>query len=186
MKTEMEKFVKKADMIIDLRGYLEEEKQEGKGIVDIIASDPETKQKITIRVITRSTLKSGAIGTEEVRKMKKLLKESGVGKGILIGGAFTSAAKREMAAEGVETISEKSLPPFNIFTHYMVPKHEILTSKEAKEVLDKYRVKPYQLPLIKLSDPAAVAIGAKIGDILKITRKSSTAGIAIFYRYVVS
>ncbi|MEM3507065.1 MAG: DNA-directed RNA polymerase subunit H [Candidatus Bathyarchaeia archaeon] len=79
--------------------------------------------------------------------------------------------------------AEKS--SFNIFDHVLVPKHIVLSKEEAEAVLKKYHVKPYQLPYIKASDPAAKAIGAKPGDIVKIIRKSSTAGEVVVYRYVV-
>jgi len=67
----------------------------------------------------------------------------------------------------------------------LVPKHEVLSQEKTREVLEKFRVTPRQLPLIKASDPAAKAIGAKAGDILKITRNSPTAGKVIVYRYVI-
>ena len=51
--------------------------------------------------------------------------------------------------------------------------------------MKKYRVKPYQLPRIKASDPVVRAIGAKPGDILKIIRDSPTAGKYVSYRYVI-
>jgi DNA-directed RNA polymerase subunit H len=66
-----------------------------------------------------------------------------------------------------------------------VPKHVIISSKEASLVLDKFRIKPSQLPLIYASDPMAERIRAKPGDIVKIIRKSPTAGEAIAYRYVI-
>ncbi|RLG94964.1 DNA-directed RNA polymerase subunit H [Candidatus Bathyarchaeota archaeon] len=77
------------------------------------------------------------------------------------------------------------IPSFNIFEHEMVPKHEILSDEEREELLRKYRIKPYQIPHIKRSDPAVFLIGAKPGDIIKITRKSPTAGTYVTYRYVV-
>ncbi|MCW3999025.1 MAG: DNA-directed RNA polymerase subunit H [Candidatus Bathyarchaeota archaeon] len=79
----------------------------------------------------------------------------------------------------------KSFPVFNIFEHALVPFHEILTEKEKKELLAAFKVKPYQMPQIKSGDPAVKAIGAQPGDILKITRKSQTAGEHVTYRYVV-
>ncbi|MGB9960271.1 MAG: DNA-directed RNA polymerase subunit H [Candidatus Bathyarchaeales archaeon] len=79
----------------------------------------------------------------------------------------------------------KTFPVFDIFEHTLVPRHEILTQEECEKVLAEYRVKPYQLPQIKASDPAVKAIGAKPGDILRIIRKSPTAGEHIAYRYVV-
>jgi DNA-directed RNA polymerase subunit H len=58
--------------------------------------------------------------------------------------------------------------------HVYVPKHEIISKKEAEEVLKKYNCKPTELPLIFVNDPA-----------IKITRKSPTAGESLYYRYVV-
>ncbi len=49
----------------------------------------------------------------------------------------------------------------------------------------EFHIRPYQLPYIKTSDPAAEVLGAKMGDILRIIRKSATAGEVTVYRYVV-
>ncbi len=72
----------------------------------------------------------------------------------------------------------------NILEHELVPKHEILSPEEALEVLKKLNIKPYQLPWISINDPVVKAIGAHPGDIIRIIRKSPTAGETIAYRYV--
>ncbi|MEM3607505.1 MAG: DNA-directed RNA polymerase subunit H [Candidatus Bathyarchaeia archaeon] len=74
---------------------------------------------------------------------------------------------------------------YNVLNHVLVPRHVLLTEEEAEELLKKYHVKPYQLPYINVYDPAAKAIGARPGDIIKIIRRSPTAGEATAYRYVV-
>ena len=73
----------------------------------------------------------------------------------------------------------------NIFQHELVPKHVVLNKKEVEEVLGKYHVKPHQFPYIKVSDPACQMIAAKPGDLIKIIRRSPTAGEATAYRYVI-
>ena len=74
---------------------------------------------------------------------------------------------------------------FNLFDHDLVPEHILLNEEEAKEVLDKYDIEKEMLPKIKESDPAAKAIGAKPGNIIKIIRKSDIAGETEFYRVVI-
>ena len=69
--------------------------------------------------------------------------------------------------------------------HIYVPKHEIMTIKEAEDVLKKFNCKPTEMPLIFSNDPAIIGLGVKPGDMIKITRKSPTAGNSIYYRYVV-
>ena len=69
--------------------------------------------------------------------------------------------------------------------HVYVPKHEIMTKKDAEEVLKKFNCTPTQLRLIFVNDPAIVGLGVKPGDMIKITRKSGTAGVSLYYRYVV-
>lgn len=80
---------------------------------------------------------------------------------------------------------EKKEESFNIFDHELVPEHILLSKEEAQKLLNTYRVKPFQLPKIKDTDPAVKALNAKPGDIIKIIRKSPTAGVAEYYRYVV-
>ena len=73
-----------------------------------------------------------------------------------------------------------------LFMHELVPKHEILSKEERQKLLNNLKITPEQLPKILDIDPVVVAINAKVGDILRITRKSETAGEAIYYRLVVS
>jgi len=44
---------------------------------------------------------------------------------------------------------------------------------------------PSQFPYIQSTDAIAKEIGAKPGDVVRITRRSETAGSSIYYRYVV-
>lgn len=69
--------------------------------------------------------------------------------------------------------------------HVLAPKHEIISKQEAEEVLSKFNCKPTELPLIFVNDPAILKLGVKPGDLIKITRKSPTAGTSFYYRYVV-
>ena len=69
--------------------------------------------------------------------------------------------------------------------HAYVPKHEIMTKKEAEQVLKEYNCNATELPLIFVTDPAIIGLGVKPGDMIKIARKSGTSGISLYYRYVV-
>ncbi len=69
--------------------------------------------------------------------------------------------------------------------HIYVPKHEIIPKSEGEEILKKYNCNPTELPLIFVTDPAILGLGVKPGDIIKITRKSTTSGVSLYYRYVV-
>jgi len=64
-------------------------------------------------------------------------------------------------------------------------KHEVLSAEEAKELLNRYRASEDELPRIKKDDPALKDLTFKVGSIIRITRKSATAGQATYYRLVV-
>ncbi len=64
-------------------------------------------------------------------------------------------------------------------------KHEVLSEEEAKQILEKYRVSEDELPRIKKEDAALEELVFNVGSIIKITRNSSTAGHAVYYRVVV-
>lgn len=73
----------------------------------------------------------------------------------------------------------------NILNNEFVPEHTILTEEESNELLEKYNITYDKLPLILDTDPIVKIIGAKPGNVLKITRDHSPAGISVFYRYVI-
>lgn len=75
---------------------------------------------------------------------------------------------------------------FDILKHKLVPHHEILSEKEVEKLLKVYNIRKEQLPRILVTDPVVKAIGAKEGDVIKIERKSPTAGVSVAYRLVVN
>lgn len=72
-----------------------------------------------------------------------------------------------------------------ILDNELVPKHEILSKEEEEELLKKYNTTKKHLPKILATDPIVKLIGAKKGDIIRITRKSPIAGEYYYYRVVV-
>lgn len=172
---------KKAKVLIKLRNYTISKRTEQKNIIDLRVSIPKEKENAIIWCI----VSEGAVGVTYIKQLKKAMEGEGIRRGIVItNGKYTQAAKVNAKKSGIELIP-KHFPSFNIFDHKFVPKHEILPVEEKEKILEKYRIKPYQLPLITTSDPAAIAIGAKPGDIVKIIRDSLTAGKYVAYRYVV-
>jgi DNA-directed RNA polymerase subunit H len=75
---------------------------------------------------------------------------------------------------------------FDIKKHILVPEHTKITEEEKIELLKKLGAKNKQMPKILLTDPAIKDIDAKIGDIIKIKRKSPTAKESIYYRLVIN
>jgi len=67
----------------------------------------------------------------------------------------------------------------------MVPEHIIISKKDVEALLVRYNIIKEQLPKIKSADPICKEIGAKSGDVIKITRDSPTAGKSIAYRLVI-
>lgn len=175
----------KLNLLIRFRGYSVLEETEEEDLIDLIALDRNADEKLLIRLSARSKLMSGNIGIHQVKEMVKATEKLGLKRGILIGKGFSQSARKEAGGNRIETLTYRSLPSFDIFKHDLVPKHEIITKDEAKTILRKYHIKPYKLPMIKRADPVARIIGAKPGDIIKITRKSPTAGVHVVYKYVV-
>ena len=175
---------KKISLFLRFRKYKVKEEKEKKDFKDFIVTQKGKEKGIIIRVVYRTHLSSGKVGVQTIRKMKKTMKDALYEKGIIIGQSFSHSAKNESKRNNIETINEEVIPSFDVFKHDLVPKHEILDKEGMKELQKKYYIAPYMLPQIKSDDPISILIGAKLGDILKITRKSPTAGVHITYKYV--
>lgn len=73
---------------------------------------------------------------------------------------------------------------FNITKHVLVPKHRIMSQAEVDKLLIDIKCQKSNLPTILTTDPVARYFGAKVDEVIEITRPSQTAGISIYYRAV--
>jgi len=92
--------------------------------------------------------------------------------------------KSRVEAVSSKTESKEVVEERNIEEHVLVPKHEVLSPEEAEALLRKLGVSREKLPRILPTDPMVRRLGARLGDIIKITRRSETAGEAVYYRVV--
>jgi DNA-directed RNA polymerase subunit H len=83
------------------------------------------------------------------------------------------------------TKKDDTIEETKVTDHVLVPKHEILSDEEKKSILVEYNATEDQFPFLFSIDPVVREIGAKPGDMVKITRVSDTAGETTYYRYVV-
>ncbi len=69
-------------------------------------------------------------------------------------------------------------------SHEYIPVHEILSVEESKKVLTKLTLKAENLPKLLSSDPQAVSIKAKPGDVVRVKRNDYGKEY-LYYRFVV-
>lgn len=130
----------------------------------------------------------GAIGIKHIRAFAQTLDSQNVSNGIFITQApITAVAMRALeplTARGIsaEHFLESDLL-VNITHHELVPKHVLMSAEEKKALLTRYRLQQHQLPRIQVNDPVARYLGLKRGNVVKIIRKSETAGRYASYRW---
>lgn len=83
-------------------------------------------------------------------------------------------------------MATKKSRKLDVLAHKLVPLHTVLSKQQTAQLLKDYSIKLVNLPRIFEDDPAALALGAKEGDVMKITRQSHTIVDKIdTYRFVV-
>ena len=77
----------------------------------------------------------------------------------------------------------------DIQQHNLVPKHEVISESEKELLQQNSDFDINNLPKIKINDPVVKEIASNksvsVGDVLRITRNSKTAGEFITYRIVI-
>lgn len=128
-----------------------------------------------------------AIGIKQLRTYAQWLHDRNYYSGVYIAAApvTTAALKQTLNLPiGIEVFQEQDLL-VNITKHELVPKHILLSPEEKKALLERYRLKETQLPRIRVEDPVAKYLGLRRGQVVKIIRKSETAGRYASYRWVI-
>lgn len=74
---------------------------------------------------------------------------------------------------------------FDITEHMLVPPHEVLTKEEGENVLETYRARKRDMPLIRTNEDVAKYYNMKPGEITRIYRTSPLTCEAVAYRLVI-
>jgi len=74
---------------------------------------------------------------------------------------------------------------FDISQHELVPLHIKLNEDEKQKILDELNISEKQLPSINENDVMVKKLNAKVGDLIKIIRKSQTNKESVYYRVIV-
>jgi DNA-directed RNA polymerase I, II, and III subunit RPABC1 len=152
------------------------------------ASDP-TPASPDIGTIWVEFLPDSSVGIKQMRNFAQHLSGNNFHTGILITNVnITPAALKIIPAVASETRIECFVEQdllVNITHHELVPKHVLLSKEEKTALLQRYRLKDTQLPRIQLGDPVARYLGLRRGQVVKIIRKSETAGRYASYRLCV-
>ena len=147
----------------------------------------QTQKKILVYFVNTPV----QISVNDITTFARIIRDKEVGNGIIISfkALQTSAEKiiREINIDDNYNIEYFNIDELivNISKHVLVPKHANVTEDEKKKVLAQYRAKESQLPKILMSDPMARYLGARKGHLVRIERKSQTAGQYIMYRLVI-
>jgi len=129
-------------------------------------------------------ISDGKIGIAICRDLNKKIIDENLESGIIISKEkHTYSARANSLELKIELIPLK-IPSFDIFSHNLVSRAELLTSTEREEILEFYHAEPYQIPRILKTDTVSILLGAKQGDLIKFNRDSITAGQLDTYRYV--
>lgn len=130
-----------------------------------------------------------SVGVKQTREFAHDLSDNNYSSGIFITQENPNAAAlrafEPLLEQGIraEQFKEEDLL-VNITKHELVPKHILLSDEEKKVLLDRYRLRETQLPRIQSTDPVARYLGLRRGQVVKIIRKSETAGRYASYRWV--
>ncbi|KAK6431097.1 DNA-directed RNA polymerases II 24 kDa polypeptide (RNA polymerase II subunit 5) [Oleoguttula sp. CCFEE 5521] len=129
-----------------------------------------------------------SVGIKQLKQFAQLLDEKNFYTGIFVTAAKPTASALKIIPSLLPTIMEVFNEDdllVNISKHELVPKHILLSPEEKRYLLTRYRLKETQLPRIKIDDPMARYLGLRRAQVVKIIRKSETAGRYASYRWAI-
>ena len=128
------------------------------------------------------------IGIKDIKQFAQLLSEKNYYTGIFVTQSAPTSSALKIIPSLLPTIMEIFREDdllVNISKHELVPKHILLSPEEKRGLLERYRLKETQLPRIRVDDPMAKYLGLRRGQVVKIIRRSETAGRYASYRWAI-
>ncbi|KAI9764911.1 MAG: DNA-directed RNA polymerases II 24 kDa polypeptide (RNA polymerase II subunit 5) [Geoglossum simile] len=129
-----------------------------------------------------------SIGIKQLRAFAHTIADNNFMTGIIITPSSITASALKIIPTVLPAVIEHFLEQdllVNITHHELVPKHVLLSREDKARLLERYRLKESQLPRIQVGDPVAKYLGLRRGQVVKIIRKSETAGRYASYRWTI-
>ena len=129
-----------------------------------------------------------SVGIKDIKQFAQLLSEKNYYTGVFVTQSAPTASALKIIPSLLPTVMEIFREEdllVNISRHELVPKHILLSPEEKRGLLERYRLKETQLPRIRVDDPMARYLGLRRGQVVKIIRKSETAGRYASYRWAI-
>ncbi|KAI9867642.1 MAG: DNA-directed RNA polymerases II 24 kDa polypeptide (RNA polymerase II subunit 5) [Trichoglossum hirsutum] len=129
-----------------------------------------------------------SIGIKQMRAFAHTIDDNHFMTGIIITPSSITPAALKIIPTVLPAVIEHFLEQdllVNITHHELVPKHVLLSREDKTRLLERYRLKESQLPRIQVGDPVARYLGLRRGQVVKIIRKSETAGRYASYRWAI-
>eukprot|EP01095_Lingulamoeba_sp_RSL-Kostka_P013565 TRINITY_DN5653_c0_g1_i1.p1 TRINITY_DN5653_c0_g1~~TRINITY_DN5653_c0_g1_i1.p1 ORF type:complete len:205 (-),score=44.80 TRINITY_DN5653_c0_g1_i1:179-793(-) len=147
------------------------------------------KKNSTIQVYVGfvAALIKSSIGVDVIREAYHKLEDEQIEYGIIVGKEPLSPGAKKMVLDTlqsdhkIEFFQEEELI-LNITKHCLVPEHKVLSKKQKRQLLSKYKLTADKLPKVKITDPVARYYGLSVGQVVKIRRESEKTGTYYTYR----
>jgi len=128
------------------------------------------------------------VGMEDIKSYFEQMQKFNVMRGIIaVQLNITPIAKQAMGEMAPKFILEQFLETelmVNITQHEYVPQHIPLKQEEKMVLCRQYKLTDDKIPRIQHSDPISRYYGLDKGTVIKIVRRSKTAGRYVTYRIV--
>jgi DNA-directed RNA polymerase subunit H len=137
------------------------------GVLIFFSDAPEGKKQITVDEIRRLIDKMEELNTTTCY--------------LIISSPLSTIAQKALASAQAPDLArvvvfQAGELTFNITKHRRVPKHHLLSPKEAKEWLTATKLRRSQIPRIFETDPQAKFLDAVSGELIKVVGPSPTVG----------
>lgn len=125
---------------------------------------------------------------QDIVKAAEGMDEEQCEKAIVVCSHKITTGHAKYLLNGISTsieVFEQDKLVVNVSRHCLVPKHELVPRDSVANTLASLGVRDaHKLPGLLTIDPMSMYIGAKEGDVVKVTRKSPSVGTVVVYRHV--
>jgi DNA-directed RNA polymerase I, II, and III subunit RPABC1 len=167
--------------------------QTGQPVAELLSTYYSDSERRRLLYVYYALQGGGQLGVNVTREFAARISTEQATEGILVTDTpLSSQASDTLVALGRDRVQVFMLEElaFNVIEHSLVPKHEVLSPEEGRDLLKKMNAALSGLPIILTSDPVVKHYNWPPGRIVKITRREYFLSVLVpetyYYRVIVA